>query len=94
MVGFTATPVVKQSSDADTLLSIIKGPYGSAPTRAAEATIGPDCSPPKSHNECNNEGFVSFYNSLPPANFPRVLPAGVPTRAMPLIRPVQVPLNP
>lgn len=50
--------------------------------------------PRPSDDDAGNEGFVSFYNSLPRANFPRVLPAGVPRTMLPLIRPVTVPPRP
>ena len=42
---------------------------------------------PEGERGCD-EGFVSYYNALPPEVFPTVAPAGVPHRALPAVRDV------
>ena len=55
LVGLTATPLVKDVSDGNELIRIIKGAeFASKPT---------------------NEGFISYFNSLPVSIYPTSLPA-------------------
>ncbi len=55
LVGLTATPLVKDVSDGNELIRIIKG---------AEFV-----------NKPTNEGFISYFNSLPVSIYPESLPA-------------------